>query len=564
MPTTVKPILLVALALGSVFLQGISVFYMIGDAGHGLAVSQSVHVYEGTSQPRAYFAWDWFSRPMRGVGTTTVNNNCREDEKYDCGLEPWQLTDSCPEKGQTLSESNFATTQSLHDVRNQYYLPVGTTHDHEPFAANENENTVISYPSHSFNQVDAVCKHARVSNQIHMIQNNNLSWGMFGSHSVIVLQYFIFSIFLLLAVSELMQYYRDSQIMGSYGYMISVFTWTVGIIFSIVFIRLLQDSTVSLSDGNYHYATPNASFAYGILHLVLWAYFCSRKVEDEKTKEELKSTGSYGGDMYSSRASMGYAAKPDIDMSTFKIGALREVPQMPSSAPVSINFNSMDTVVELKTWPVLQLVVLPLWFLIITTSGHTYNTDTKIQGMFAAALVFAIIDVYADALDAVFAAFLSAQSKTNSTKMWSDEIALYFTNFFVITIQIFIAVFVNFQMGLSYENIGASDHSTLVSQIDMSGLQFFNVYAGLLVLLKVVKCSYPKLRMWTTGTKMSFFNGIDDVITFLFVAIVFAALMVNTAHLYHTDNKIVNAMEQDHSTWNDLRSIWGSKMIKIT
>ena len=98
MPATVKPILLVALALGSVFLQGISVFYMIGDAGHGLAVSRSVHVYEGTSQPRGYFAWDWFSRPMRGATPTVVTNNCREDEKNNCGLEPWQLTDSCPEQ----------------------------------------------------------------------------------------------------------------------------------------------------------------------------------------------------------------------------------------------------------------------------------------------------------------------------------------------------------------------------------------------------------------------------------------------------------------------------------
>ena len=563
MPATVKPILLAALALGSVFLQGISVFYMIGDAGHGLAVSRSLHVYEGADAPRGYFAWDWFSRPRIAAGSTTVNNNCREDEKYDCGLEPWQITDSCPGKMETLQEGKFTTGLDLYTVRNQYYLPVGVKHDHEPFAADEEASTAITYPSHSYNQVNAVCKHARVPDVMKMVENNNLSWGMFGSHSVIVLQYFIFSIFLLLAVSELMQYYKDSQIMGSYGYMISVFTWTVGIIFSIVFIRLLQDSTVSLSDGNYHYATPNASFAYGILHLVLWAYFCSRNVEDEKVKAQLKTSGDYGSDMYAPRSSMGYAAKPDIDMSTFKIGALREIPQMPSATPVTIDFNSMDTVVELKTWPVLQLVVLPLWFLIITTSGHTFNTDTKIQGMFAAALVFAIIDVYADALDAVFCAFLSAQRKTSPTKMWSDEIALYFTNFFVITIQVFIAVFVNFQMGLSYENIGESDHSTLVSQLDMSGLQFFNVYAGLLVLLKIIKVSYPKMRMWTSGSKMSFFNGIDDVITFLFVAIVFTALMVNTAHLYHTENKLVNAMEQDHSSWNHLRSVWGSKMIKI-
>ena len=568
MPGTVKLTLLAALALGSVLLQGISVFYLLGDPGHGLAVSHSVHTFEGLQSPRSYFAWDWITRPEFMQKPSEISDTCREDEKYDCGLETWQFSDSCPEEEGTLSTHSLLKDQVNYVARKQFYSDQDVDYNYEPYVLKGESR--ISFPEHSYQQIATVCQHARVPRQINVIPNNHLSWGLFGSHSVIVLQYFIFSIFLILAVSEIMKEYRysESTYMSNFKYMFSIGTWTLGIVFSFVFVRLLQDSTVKIEDVHYSYATPNASFTYGIIHLLLWALFCYLQTEDESNKNEL--TGSK--DTFTQVSGrLGFPTKQrkqEIDMSTFKVGALRDSSKVDIDPMIPImDFQLPDTVVGIKIWPVLQLVVLPLWFLIITTSGHTYNVDCKIQAMFAAAIVFSVVDIYTEALDSIFHTFLSTQGDLNelSSRSWRNETTLYFINFLVTAVQIFIVIFVNFQIGLSYENVVPGDDSTLVSQIDMSGLQFFNVYAGILIILKLIKLTYPGLRKWsvTGGARTLFFNGIDDLITFLFVSIVFVALMVNTGHLYQTENDIVNAMHRDVSEWNRLRSVWGAKMVPM-
>ena len=123
---------------------------------------------------------------------------------------------------------------------------------------------------------------------------------------------------------------------------------------------------------------------------------------------------------------------------------------------------------------------------------------------------------------------------------------------------------INYQVGLGYDTLH-EDEVHARSQIDMTGTTVFNIYFGILVLLKLVK-AFDAYKMEKGVITQVFPNGIDDVITFSTVSVVFVYLIINFAWIYSTDSELLNPhnIAKDGSKFPDFnaeRAIWLSKFV---
>ena len=591
-----RNILLSLLLIGSGFFIGFSLWASVSSTVDGYKVSNTLHAYEQADPPHAYFTLDWFMRPDQHSIThsllTTVTDDCWEENKQ-CKPQKWQMSDAC-------DELTVATIDGwdTHKVGSQFY------DNNEDDAPDSTGGAVIFAKTHMKTAVQANCKNARVPESIKLVQNERESWGIMGTHSTVVLSQFIFCIYFVLGVvSFLKEKSENSYLKDNSNKVNLLLTVTFILIFITVIVRSSQDTIVKINETSYARVNANSSYAYGLFHLILWLWYCVynlkgayKVMEIEDKKEPIVSAGPAGPAQMPSVTPM--ATYSQEQTATYKV----EQPQLPVNL---VGFNGSNTAVAtvvnpdagystirqehftthkcctVSTWSVLQVLVVPLWLLIIATSAHAYVLDTKLQLIFLSGLAFGIVDFYSDSMLDIFFAFEDLY--VNMAVVDSDTFRLGFSKHLVkrkggvntsivisqvmsVLIQLFIVILINYQLGLGYDTLH-EDEVHVRSQIDMTGVFVFNIYFGILVALKLVKTFKGLESSLKTGVAGDVFkDGIDDIITFSNVTIVFVYLIINFVWIYRSENEILKpdytADAAGKFNLNAERAIWLSKFVE--
>ena len=587
-----RNILLSLLLIGSGVFIGFSLWATASSTVDGYKVSNTLHAYEQSTAPHAYFTFDWFMRPdqhsMEKSLYTTVTDDCWEDNKH-CKPQAWQMSDACTEL--TVATINSWDT---HKVGAQFF------DNNEDDAPNSDGTSVTFSKTHMKTAVQANCKNARVPATINLVQNERESWGIMGTHSTVVLSQFIFCIYFVLGVVSFLKQQNDNAYLKEDSNKVNLLlTVTFILIFIIVIVRSSQDTIVKLDDTSYARVNANSSYAYGLFHLILWLWYCVYNLKGtyalnviENTQTSVVQTSVVQTPMNPQQMQMQSDYAADSMPPTIE-GAPRPW-QMPFDQGNTVNTVEADNVFStinhghfekhkcstvVSTWSVLQVLVVPLWLLIIATSAHAYILDTKLQLIFLSGLAFGIVDFYSDCMLDIFFAFEKlyfdmdmprpfgfgfAKQHVNHRK-GSTNTSIIISQLMSVLIQLLIVILINYQVGLGYDTLH-EDEVHVRSQIDMTGVFVFNIYFGILVALKLVKTFKGNDETTMQGVAGDLFkNGIDDVITFSNVTIVFVYLIMNFVWIYQSENEILKpdytADVAGKFNLNAERAIWLSKFV---
>lgn len=604
-----RNILLSLLLIGSGVFIGFSLWATLSSTVDGYKVSNTLHAYEQSTAPHAYFTFDWFMRPdqhsMEKSLYTTVTDDCWQDNKH-CKPQKWQMSDACTEL--TVATINGWDT---HTVGAQFF-------DNNEDDAPNSDGTSVTFPkTHMKTAVQANCKNARVPETINLVQNERESWGIMGTHSTVVLSQFIFCIYFVLGVVSFLKNDENAYVKENSNKVNLLLTVTFVLIFIIVIVRSSQDTIVKLDDTSYARVNANSSYAYGLFHLILWLWYCVynlkgtytiKEIEDMVETAVISDSGVPGSQMPPGTPMAMYQYPGDSvppTAATYKVDNVETpglrlegftnmdtgeqsatvVADPVKYSTISENHFSSHKCCTVSTWTVLQVLVVPLWLLIIATSAHAYILDTKLQLIFLSGLAFGIVDFYSDCMLDIFFAFEDLYAKMDLTTVshrWyvgfskelvnhknkggSTNTSIVISQVMSVLIQLFIVILINYQVGLGYDTLH-EDEVHVRSQIDMTGVTIFNIYFGILVVLKLVKTFKAFDLDQSNGVfKEIFTNGIDDVITFSTVTIVFLYLIMNFLWVYRSDNEI---LKPDYTAeaagkfrnLNAERAIWLSKFV---
>lgn len=538
--------------------------YLYGENSHGCFVTHTLHAFEGVHKPHAWFAFDWFTRPQQGlVGKTIDSKNCREDEKWNCAPEEWQLAESCPFEDNSIfkfSDAMIAEKESHPKIYQQF-----TADDmkHGPVIDNNNGNQVV-YLQHSREQLDANCKLARIPT-ISKIENNSEGYGIMGAHSFVVLVLFVALIFFAHALSCLMTELK------SYGAPDNMYYWkllsstsmfdyfVIFLILAIFFARMLSDSVVEVnasddSSKKMIRSNANSSYMYGLFHFILYAIFISvsrRQSKDSNENDVVLQAEVVGlnDQMYN---------EPGVEIGYLNSRALPKPGQitMPTQGLISLSTPNLSTPgkqtkeylfkekVNCSDWTVMQIIVLPLWLLILHTSSHGYVFDLKLQLIFLGAILFGLIDIYF----CTYVKIRNAVMMANNDAMGQKERLSIGSSFLIVSIiQLVIVIVVNSELGLAYDNIAENDVSHLRARMDMTGVILFNVWVGISFLLKFMNIFYDNGLIQSSKIK-TVFKDVDDITLFFFIVIVFYYLCHVLGHFYLHENYLLNPLTVDTET----------------
>lgn len=594
-----RNILLSLLLIGSGFFIGFSLWASVSSTVDGYKVSNTLHAYEQADPPHAYFTLDWFMRPdqhsiLHGL-LTTVTDDCWEENKQ-CKPQKWQMSDACEEL--TVAAIDGWDT---HKVGSQFY------DNNEDDAPDSTAGTVTFPKTHMKTAVQSNCKNARVPESIKLVQNERESWGIMGTHSTVVLSQFIFCIYFVLGVvSFLKEKSENSYLKDNSNKVNLLLTVTFILIFITVIVRSSQDTIVKINETSYARVNANSSYAYGLFHLILWLWYCVYNLKGAYKVMEIDEMGDTVKVASSGPAQM---TGPPTAMYSYPQDSVPPTMTYKVLENAGLNMegfagseNVVATVVDpdagystikqehftthkcctVSTWSVLQVLVVPLWLLIIATSAHAYVLDTKLQLIFLSGLAFGIVDFYSDSMLDIFFAFEDLYVNM-AVAADSDKFRLGFSKHLVnkkggvntsivisqvmsVLIQLFIVILINYQVGLGYDTLH-EDEVHVRSQIDMTGVFVFNIYFGILVALKLVKTFKGLESSLKTGVAGDVFkNGIDDIITFSNVTIVFVYLIINFVWIYRSENEILKpdytADAAGKFNLNAERAIWLSKFVE--
>ena len=162
--------------------------------------------------------------------------------------------------------------------------------------------------------------------------------------------------------------------------------------------------------------------------------------------------------------------------------------------------------------------------------------------------------------------FRNGFSKYLVKKKGGVNTSIVISQFMSVLIQLLIVILINYQVGLGYDTLH-EDEVHVRSRIDMTGITIFNIYFGILVALKLVKTFKGLDKSLMTGVAGDVFkNGIDDIITFFNVTIVFVYLIINFVWIYRSENEILKpdytADAAGKFNLNAERAIWLSKFVE--
>ena len=597
-----RTILQLALLAGSLFLGIFCTIYMNSHNNHGLFVSISVHVYE-TSEPRSYFAFDWTMRPQHDeTGRKVISNMCLEDSK-NCSAAAWQLESVCPQKptGGALT-ATWTYADYVNNVDQYKALFSDETNGKQGWWYTSSTNVVTVKSAKEWQYLIANCKLERLS-EYHTIPNSSESFGIFGSHSHLVLTWFVYVIFFVLAIANLfrnmktMEFAKDNEYLSG-----NTFAMIVGVIFLFVLgAKLFTDSIITENGTEFIRNSPNSSYMYGFFYLLLISFYYVIHIKDEFELESVLHLKSKEVAENPVIGESGFAQPP---LQTLQQPAplgypYNVTPTAYKSAPLNLDFNNQTLSTGLKStmraatetsiktlndaqysfmlrkheWTMVQFFVLPLWLLAIHFSSHGVVLDVQIQTIFVAAVVYCILDIY-------LYNYQVLRHKYNLLfGMPQDKTVTRFANitasFLAISVfQLVLIILLNRELD-HHEMVDPDNHFSLRFRSDKTGIIFFNIWVALAFLGKLYENVYNKpggggdYRV-NKKTFYSVFNNLDEVLQFVFIAIVFIALALNIAYHYNDHNYILSPITRtttDVTIMDDileLRAQWAAKMPSLT
>ena len=607
-----RTILQLALLAGSLIIGIVCTIFMNSHNNHGLFVSKSVHVYENT-EPRSYFALDWTMRPQHdAIGRKVISNMCVEDSK-NCSAAAWQLETVCPQKppGSALT-TTWTYGDYINDVNQYKALFSDETNGKQGWWYTSGSNAVTVKSAKEWQYLIANCKLERLSEH-HTIPNSSESFGMFGSHSHLVLTWFVYLIFFVLAIANLFRNMKTMDNFKQNEYLSgNTFAMIVGVIFLFVLgAKLFTESIITENGTEFIRNSPNSSYMYGFFYLLLISFYYVIHIKDEF---ELETVLNLKAGEVSSDANVNAQVIGQVPpMNTFQMppgfvladGSDYTVPgQVPvinprsQSTPLNLDFNNQTLSTGLKStnrtrteativnlndkgyafmlrkheWTMVQFFVLPLWLLAIHFSAHGVVLDVQIQTIFVASVVYCILDIYLynyQILRNKYNTLFAMQQDTTMRKF-----ANITASFLAISVfQLVLIILLNRELD-HHEMVDPDNHFSFRYRTDKTGIIFFNVWVALAFLGKLYENVYntPGDNKYRVTKKRFYevFNNLDEVLQFIFITIVFIALALNIAYHYNDHNYILSPITRTNSdvTIMDeilaLRTQWAAKMPSLT
>ena len=606
--------LLWSLFLGSATLTILCWVYLLGNNNHGLLLTRTLHAYEGSSAsaPSSYFTLDWTMRPQTDAnGRGVPGTNCREDGDKNCSPELWQLASICPSAIPASSGTTLTWTPpaGFHDeqIKALFSDKVNGEHGWHYLKESNGDFTITVTNAKEWRYLMEVCAQSRVPT-LSVIPNSVESYGLFGTHSFIVISQFIFILFFIVAVVNNIRRGRKEAAKDGIEHWSIEYANFLHAGFVLLFILVLcfrlfgMDSVVTVTntvggvttEKEFIRMIPHSSYMYGFVYLALFSFYTCIALYDEAEILQMRKVGPMTTSMVQKLTGVPTATGQPIEMIppgtlampnqiTNQMGSaglysqgmdglnkymLSNKKPAESSAELqnaNLLANDAQYYLERHEWPVIQFFVLPLWLLAIHLSGHGVIVDVKLQAVFVASVVYCILDLYIynyKTLRAKYKKFFNAQAPT------LKQIVPWTSSFFVVSLfQLLLVIMLNFELSLGYDNMGEYNQAHIRTRIDLTGITIFNIWVGLSFLGKFLDNFYNREQ------PMSYRP--DEVMQFIFITLVFLSLCLNIGYHYSDHNYILNPLTRNHednhvaigsevmSNILEKRMIWSSKMIEI-
>jgi len=198
-------------------------------------------------------------------------------------------------------------------------------------------------------------------------------------------------------------------------------------------------------------------------------------------------------------------------------------------------------VIARNQWLVLQLVLVPIWLLVILCSFNGAVSDVQVQTHFLLGLLFALLDFYSVTAFEIFRLVYTAMGEKTPPNV--ARYVVWFTS----ALQVVIVLFLNFQIGGRYDNVDAENEQTFLAFMSTAGITIFDVYVGLSILLKVY--------MTEDGRYRGVFRDSSEVICFLLVVCVFIYYAIVLGYRWNGANILLSPNTPDSKLTDALRKL---------
>lgn len=569
----IRSILQLSLLLGSVAIIGICLVYVVSEVG---VVSPKTRVFHHTSSEHAgpFIGWDWKHRlmPMDTSNGDSVyfyqvhRDRCLQEEEQ-CGPTMWQMDSICEKmfgaQGQPLP---FDYGTALSTASLEASKPMLET---QILEKDGSEGVMFANSEITHGHLDAAraaCMHARMPS-LNTARIDPTTWSLLSNHDHLVLILFSFFIILLLAVVEVAKNENIGTVWSESHK--SMVYWAISIIAAAIVVMRLATAYIHTED-NVPYKSPGAtgSFLYGTLHFLLYAVYSTFTLSyhmeggssaknsqdsmlpgetDQLNPEFFENTPNpTAGNENEFGPGFGYAGSKPPKPTELRLDSFTTRPmphtqalynvvasisnQTLSSAKIDAE-GGVGAVIARNQWLALQIVLVPLWLLVILCSFNGAVSDVQVQTHFLLGLLFALLDLYSVTAYEIFRLVYRAMGEKAPPNV--ARYVVWFTS----ALQVVIVLFLNFQIGGRYDNVDAENEQTFLAFMSTAGIAIFDVYVGLSILLKVY--------MTEDGRYRGVFRDSSEVICFLLIVCVFVYYAIVLGYRWNGANMLLSPNTPD-------------------
>lgn len=558
-----RAILLIVLALSSLFFAGLNILWIAGEAGKVAPTTKSMHlVHLDDSEteltyhkPRSYFTLDWLMRPASVApfkdAKFTVSSDLCYNEEENCSPQPWQTSKFCfyghedTNGTQWLSNQHILHT-SFESVSQQIF---GRSDEDDKnvggftWAFDETNKYVVTMNNGI--AAKSTCQNTRLNSAKVIINDPNV-WSLASMHSPFVLLCFIYFIFFLLALFEIyvdeysgVEWHKEGKEKPSayFSFLagdnaVNYYDFAVVAVLAVIIVAKMQTAGImSEMSTEYARAHPNGSYLYGVGMLIVFAYYAHNRIKREKEHAIKKNYKQMN--KVSTEASAGVipddaATKPltwnlqtfGSNGSTLKTNAqLMNVSHASNQTSIKIDHEPM-----LHSGCIVVFCVLPLWILVAYIVGNGFVLDCNLQALFLAGFVYALVDMYGTFLSESL--HLVVKHSNKSHDLFQNP--LTGTTVYMLVIQIITVIFINVVLMTQNVSVAVStstdddqtDLRVTLSQISIWLLNIYFVFNALEKVLRLYFSDRKPIRVFNQ-IKLMAFETSDELLLFVFVALVF-------------------------------------------
>lgn len=562
-----RAILLIVLALSSLFLAGLNILWIAGDAGKVAPTTKSMHlVHLDDSEadllyhkPRSYFTLDWLMRPASTApfkdAKFTVNSDLCYNEEENCSPQLWQTSKFCF-YGHQKTNDIYNGTQWLSD---QHILH--TSHEsvsQQIFGRSDEDDKNVGGMTWAFNEdqkyvvsknngmaAASTCQNTRL-NSAKVIVNDPSVWSLASMHSPFVLLCFIYFIFFLLALFEIyvdeyagVEWHANNSTAKDYfsflqgDNAVSYYDFAVVAVLAVIILAKMQTAgIITEMSAEYARAHPNGSYLYGVGMLIVFAYYAHNRIKREKDHGIKKNYKMANKDKNNppNVVATDAAAQPltwnlqtfGSNGSTLKTNAqLMNVDHVSKQASIKIAHEPM-----LHSGCIVVFCVLPLWILVAYIVGNGFVLDCNLQALFLAGFVYALVDMYGTFLSESLHVVMGHGKPQEKHDLFTNP--LTGTTVYMLVIQIITVIFINVVLMTQNVSVAVStstdgDQTDLRVTLSQIGIWLLNIYFVFNALEKVLRLYFSDKKPIRVFDKTRFmvFDTSDELLLFVFVALVF-------------------------------------------